>query len=278
MRLFSEILQSEIEEHLNRIPVNSADTVLYFEYAIKITIDGLQKLKSFFLTYRFKNHFEEIEFFREIKPKFAGNLIFYHAIYSIETNKPFGSKKVICKYYKNELAKLSLFFNDNLEFYRYYRSGNQYLDSKYFVRGQYDIKMTLDSFYFHADPKFSTSHDYKLAQIIANDAIKKFLEEKIETLRNDVPIPIAPQSTQKWTGSKVELVELIYALHTEGVLNNGASGLKEMATFFESTFNIDLGQFNRVFLEIRNRKSERTKFLNSLKNKLIIRMDNADEN
>jgi hypothetical protein len=74
------------------------------------------------------------------------------------------------------------------------------------------------------------------------------------------------------------LIELIYALHTEGVFNNGTSGLKEVTTFFESAFNIDLGQFNRVFLEIRNRKCDRTKFLNTLKNKLIIRMDDADEN
>jgi len=76
----------------------------------------------------------------------------------------------------------------------------------------------------------------------------------------------------------VALIELIYALHTEGVFNNGTSELKEVTSFFESTFNVDLGQFNRTFLEIRSRKCERTKFLNTLKEKLILRMDDADEN
>ena len=73
-------------------------------------------------------------------------------------------------------------------------------------------------------------------------------------------------------------MELIYALHADGVFNNGTSELKEVATFFESAFDVDLGQFNRTFLEIRSRQSERTKFLNTLKEKLILRMDDADEN
>ncbi|PKB18058.1 RteC domain-containing protein [Flavobacterium sp. 5] len=278
IKLFSESLKSELESKLELIPVQRNDSVLYAEHAMKIMIEGLEKLKSFSLKYKFKNKVEEIRFFREIKPQFASNLIYYNEIYNIETNKPFGSKKAIRKYYNNELTKLVSFFNDNLEFYKYYRTGNRCLDIKYFVRGEYDIKMTLDSFYFQADQKFTTSHDYKVAQILANDLIKKFLEEKLESMNSNYTALASLNKKQKWTGSKVELIELIYALHTEGVINNGTSGLKEVTSFFESAFEIDLGQFHRVFLEIRNRKSERTKFLNTLKNKLIIRMDNADEN
>jgi len=107
------------------------------------------------------------------------------------------------------------------------------------------------------------------------------LETEISKLENKEVSNIAVipfRKTQKWTGSKVALIELIYALHTEGVFNQGASELKEVATFFEEAFEVDLGQFNRTFLEIRARKSERTKFLNTLKEKLILRMDDADEN
>jgi hypothetical protein len=111
--------------------------------------------------------------------------------------------------------------------------------------------------------------------------MKVFLEAQIgklgrKTIKIQSPSPLL--KGLKWTGSKVALIELIYTLHIEGVFNNGDSGLKEVTRFFEKAFNIDLGQFNRVFLEIRNRKSERTTFLNTLKNQLIIRMDEADEN
>jgi len=276
MKLFSESLKSELDSQLELIPVHKEESVFYAEHVIKILIDGLEKLRVFFFQYKFRHISEEIEFFREIKPQFASSLIYYNEIYAIESNKPLGTYKEIRKYYNSRLAKLNHFFNDNLEFYRYYRTGNRSLDANYFVRGQYDIKTALDSWYFHTDKEFSTSHDYKVAQILANDLLKKYLEAKLENVKNSTTAP--QHKNQKWTGSKVELIELIYALHAEGVINNGASGLKEVAVFFESAFDIDLGQFNRVFLEIRNRKSERTKFLNALKNKLIIRMDNADEN
>lgn len=281
MKLFAESLMSELEDQLKSIHLETQNPLKSAELAIKSNSIALERLKTFFIKYKMLNKKEEIEFFRDIKPQFTAKLIYYNEIYNIEIKKPLGSQKTKRKYYKAELLKLKVFFKENLEFYRYYRTGNNYLDNKYFVRSKYDTKLMVDSFYFQADHRFSTSHDYKLARILANDAITIFLLEQIEKLeRKPIKTPSyhSLSKSQKWTGSKVELIELIYALHTEGIFNNGASGLKEVTTFFESAFNIDLGQFNRVFLEIRNRKSDRTKFLNSLKNKLIIRMDEADEN
>ena len=281
MKLFSESLISQLEHRLIVIHLETENQILCAELAIKSIVIVLEKLKNFFIKYKLLNKKEEIEFFRNIKPKFASKLIYYNEIYTIETNKPLGSQKTIRKYYKAELLKLKVFFDENQEFYRYYRTNNQCLDATYFIRGKYDVKLTLDSFFFQADPRFSTSHDYKLAKILANDLLKSYFESELEKLENkkkSSPAPPSLHKSKKWTGSKVELIELIYALHTEGAINNGTSGLKEIASFFEYTFSIDLGQFNRVFLEIRNRKSDRTKFLNTLKNKLIIRMDDADEN
>lgn len=281
MKLFAESLMSELEHQLKLIHLETENQVQLAEQAIENSVAVLDKLKTFFIKYKRLNKKEEIEFFRDIKPKFTSKLIYYSEIYTIETNKPLGSQKTIGKYYKAELNKLKVFFEKNQEFYRYYRTGNNCLDNKYFIRAKYDLKLMVDSFYFQADHRFTTSRDYKVARILANDEIKVFLEEQMEKLgRKTITIqsPSPLSKGPKWTGSKVELIELIYALHTEGVFNNGTSGLKEVTTFFETAFNIDLGQFNRVFLEIRNRKSERTKFLNTLKNKLIIRMDDADEN
>lgn len=281
MKLFSESLLTELEQQLKSIHSETEKPILYAEQAIKRLISILEKLKTTFLNHHFENKSEEIDFFRNIKPQFAAKLIYYNDIYNIETNKPFGSQKAIRKYYNAELTKLETYFKENLEFYKYYRTGNRNLDNKYFIRGKHDIRHTLDSFYFQADHRFSTSHDYKVARILANDRIKIYLETEISKLDNkENPNTTATplRKTQKWTGSKVALVELIYALHTEGVFNNGESELKEVTTFFESVLDVDLGQFNRTFLEIRSRKSERTKFLNTLKEKLILRMDDADEN
>lgn len=279
MKLLSQKLMSELQQRLDKIHSETAEPLEYAELGIKASIAILEKLKTKFISHEFQDKREEIDFFRYCKPQLASKLIYYNEIYTIASNKPIGSKKTIRSYYKTELDKLEVFFNENLEFYRYYRTGNQALDNKYFLRGKYDLKLTLDSFYFQADQRFSTSHDYKVAKILANDAIKVFIETEILKLSNKPKDVISGTSAKshKWTGSKVALIELIYALHTEGVLNNGQTELKEVVSVFESAFGIDLGQFNRVFLEIRARKSERTKFLNVLREKLIWRMEDADE-
>ena len=281
MKLFSQSLLSDVDSQLKVIHSETLEPIEYAEKAIKMLIIQLEKLKTSFLNHQFQSKSEEIDFFRNVKPHFAAKLIYYNDIYNIETNKPPSSKKAICKYYNAELIKLETFFNENVEFYRYYRTGNQNLDHKYFIRGKHDFRHTLDSFYFQADHRFSTSHDYRVARILANDNIKKYLEKEISKVKNkEEPSAGLLPSTKKqiWTASKVALVELIYALHTEGVFNNGASELKEVTSFFEATFHVDLGQFHRTFLEIRSRKSERSKFLSTLREKLILRMDDADEN
>ena len=66
---------------------------------------------------------------------------------------------------------------------------------------------------------------------MANDLIQVYLEGEIHKLeKRMVPINTSDLTLgkQKWTGSKVALVELIYALHAEGVFNNGSSDLKDV--------------------------------------------------
>ncbi len=86
-----------------------------------------------------------------------------------------------------------------------------------------------------------------------------------------------PNVKMTWTAPKVSLIELLYALHTEGVFNNGAADLKEIAEYFEHIFEIDLGQYRRAFLEIRARKNDKTKFISTLNEALLKRMENSDE-
>lgn len=279
MKKYAQSLATELNHELDLIHSENTEPIEYAEKAIYSVVSILEKLKTFFIKYKFDNQMEEITFFREIKPKFASKLIYYNEVYNIEANKTFGSVKSQRKYYSSELAKMKDFFNQNLEFYKYYRTGNRCLDKKYFVRGKHDIKLTLDSFYFQADHRFSTSHDYKVAKILANDNIKIFIEEKLRRLqtRPQTHTVQTNNSTQKWTASKVALTELIYALHAEGVFNNGASNLKDITAFFETAFSVNLGHFHRTFLDIRSRTAERTKFLTNLRDKLILRMDNAEE-
>lgn len=274
------LLLLDLKEQLNFTDLEIDDPILRSENAMNIIINSIDKLREIFEKEKNVSQEIEIDFFKNIKPKFTSKLIYYNAIYKIETKKPHGGDRILKKYLNHELEKLKRYFDNNLEFYKYYRTGSNYLDTKYFTRGKFDIKLTLDSFYFEADHTFSTSHDFKVAKIMAHDLIQVYLEDKLLIMENREPkekSQVNPKLKQNWTGSKVALIELLYALHTEGVFNNGTSDLKDVAEYFENIFNIDLGQYHRAFLEIRMRKSDQTKFLNALKEKLVKRMENTDE-
>ncbi|VTP91500.1 RteC domain-containing protein [Sphingobacterium daejeonense] len=220
----------------------------------------------------FKNIDEEIHFFKYQKPVIVSKLIYYNAIYKIETRRPYGNKR-IKKYFAKELKKLKRFFDNNIDFYKYYRSNNSFVDEKFFVRGKHDIRLWLDTFYFEADHRFSTSHDYKVAKIIANDLIQVYLEDRL----NNINVKKSSDNSLKWTASKTALTELIYALYSHGVFNGGNTDIKLIAKGFEDAFNIELGDFYHTFMELKARKINRTKFLDSLCEALIKKMDEQDE-
>jgi hypothetical protein len=107
--------------------------------------------------------------------------------------------------------------------------------------------------------------------VIANKLLKEHIISLAETYKSSGDS--LEESPLTWTGSKADLIELIYGLETVGVINKGGADIKEIARRFESLFNISLGNFYRQFLDIRLRKKEKTTFLNQMKEKLEVRMD-----
>ncbi len=151
----SKIL-SNLEDQLKFIDLEQDDTIKCAELSIDVSRKALDKLKATMLKHKFRSQGEEIIFFKKTKPKFLAPLIYHLKVYKIESRKPNGSDKIRRKYLLNELDKLKHYFDSNLDFYRYYRTQSNYLDHKYFLRGKYDIRLTVDSFFFEADdtPKY----------------------------------------------------------------------------------------------------------------------------
>lgn len=270
----------ELNEQLSFINLEMDDLVTKSVKSTEITLKVINNIKKQFLKDKTMSLDSEIDFFKNIKPKFTSLYIYHNAIFKIETKMPHGGENITKKYLNKELKKLKRFFDNNLDFYNYHRTGSSFLDFKYFVRGNYDVSLRLDSFYFEVDHNFSTSHDFKLAKVLAYDRIQVYLETKLSNIGKKLDVEksqLEPKGKMIWTANKVALTELLYALHTKGAFNNGAAELKEIASYFEEIFNIDLRQYRRTFLEIRERKSDRTKFLNTLAVGLNKRMEETDE-
>jgi len=270
-KIHNEILNKLITT-IDELEFESDFSIQKTETIIKLIIQSLSDLKEYVLKNGFKNTDEEIQFFKYLKPAIVSKLTYYNAVYKIETKKPYGEKQTK-NFLTKELNKLKKFFDNNIDFYKYYRSNNSFLDENFFIRGKHDIRLWLDTFYFEADHRFCTSHDYKVAKIIANDLIQVYIEDKLNSNYRKV----FDNSSLNWTASKTAMTELIYGLHSKGVFDNGNADIKLIAKTFESVFNIDLGDFYHTFMELKARKINRTKFLDSLCEALIKKMDEQDE-
>ncbi|WP_156309403.1 RteC domain-containing protein [Sphingobacterium endophyticum] len=271
MEKFYEETLYKLETAIYELEIEGHCSICKIEAVIHLIIECLSKVKEYVLNRGFKNIDEEVHFFKHQKPAIVSKLIYYNAVYKIETKKPNGTK-LAKEYLNRELKKLKKFFDNNLEFYKYYRTNNSFIDDKLFIRGKHDIKLSLDTIYFETDHRFSTSHDYKVAKIIANDQIQVYIEDQ---LNNNIQKKPPNSFALNWTESKTALTELIYALHSAGAFGN--TDIIAIAKTFESTFNISLGDFYHTFMELKARKINRTKFLDSLRDALIKKMDEEDE-
>lgn len=265
----------QLDNGIDEVVLHSENIIPPLEYIIKLILRTLFNLQQYILKVGFDNIQQEIYFFKHQKPLIVSKLIYYNSIYKIEIERPYGGDKVIKKYLNSELYKVKKYFDHNIDFYKYYKTQSTYLDYKYFVRGNYDIRLILNSSYVGTDHTFSTSHDYEIAKIIANNLIYKYIEYQICDVDQEHKLSTLPKLN--WTSSKTSLAELIYALHSQGVFDNGNADIKQIAQSLEIFFNIELGDFYHTYSELKNRKINRTKFLDNLRDTLIRKMDEEEE-
>lgn len=269
MKLKSIELLNELNGQIEFLEAEFVDEILRAEEIVGVIIRTIETLKKLVVKYKFKNRNEEIHFFKEIKPQFTSKLYYYNTILRIETQKPVGGKEVLKKFYQSELDKIKTFFDDNLDFYRYFRFRNTFLDEKYFIRGNFDYKTKLENFFIELDPKFSTSHDNKVALIMAYDLLLIYIDKRIIELDvEDNRTAIQPKSKINWTGSKASLIELLYAVYKSNYFSGGNIEFSEVISEFESFLKIDLGNYYKTINDIKNRKNSRTKFLQFLNDNL----------
>lgn len=241
---------------------------------------SLEDMRTYIVNHPFSNKEEEIYFFKHIKPEVLSRLLYFTEIYNTEMRKPHGSIEVLKKYYNDRLDELTSYFESNLDFYQYYRSKATHLDSHYFVRGHIDFKLCPNCVPYDHDPEFSTCYDHKAAQILANDMLCIYLNKKLHGVDKQVIIAksrsFLPEHPFRWTATKIAAVELGYAIYAAGILNNGQADIKEIMTFMEASFQIDLGDYYRTYITMKDRKKDRTSFLNSLIKSLLKKMDEDD--
>ena len=278
-----EIIE-DLEKNLANLESETDNILASSQKAVAYCKSALSEIREVVHQNGFKNVQDEIKFFKKIKPKVFSKLIYHSEIFLIESKRPNSSNKVQRKFLIAEINKIHSFTNDNLEFYQYYRCNTTNLDDHFFLRSNVDIRLFLGNIYFMVDEQFSTSHDHTVAYIQAYDILTIYLKKELGRLdtkysANEI-LEIGKDlinSRLFWTGNKIALIELIYAIHSTGAINKGVTDIKIIAGVLEKLFHIELGDLYHAFAEIRMRKKDRTKYIDNLKLSLIQRMDDYDQ-
>ncbi|MFC0345543.1 RteC domain-containing protein [Epilithonimonas hispanica] len=261
-------LYEELDVKINVLWKERNDIVLTAEKSLIFVDEYVRRLKAMISVHHFENVADEIYFFKELKPLFISKFIYYSKVLEIEALKPNADNKTLKDFYETEQVKLQIFYNDNSEFYSYYRRKATYLDHKYFTRKSNDLKMRLSSSLYDLDEQFTTSHDSKVSIIKADELLQNYFTEQIRIIENPKSDLSNFDSKLSWSSSKVSLLEVLYSLHLTQCFNGGNIEFIEVVRETEKILRVDLGNFYKTIGEIKSRKYNRTKFLELLTNNL----------
>ena len=237
----------------------------------KVSKKAMNKLKNYISSYAFESKAEEVNFFKEIKPKFYSKYIYFINIHNYLLQQPTGGERIQRDYIEMHLAELKTFFDHNRAFYSYYRSGMNQLDEIYFIRGEFDVHAELED--FEEDEQYSTTHDYKLSKIIANEKFQDYLKLELAKIGHEEIMSIGgrkvfPFDHPKWTASPTDAAELLYGLQTSCAVNNGQIDIKELVGIWEFIFQMKINEPYHKLYDIAKRQTEMFVFFKRMQESL----------
>ncbi|WP_025144938.1 RteC domain-containing protein [Pedobacter jeongneungensis] len=279
MDKFSRALLTKMDTELQRIFIETENHLQQAEQSFYLMDSILKKLKEFFITYKFQDEKEEIIFFKEIKPMFLRELIFYNELYETEAHKPIGSEEELKHYYIKILEAKATYFDRNKHVYNYYRRGISNLDELWFLRKNLHAS-EVPVYMLDMDLTFTTPKSFILSKLQAYEKLCAHLNQQINppiatNIQNQTSFSNKNQLT--WTDTKSALIELAYALQARGAINFGKGDVIQVVNVLEAAFNVNVGNPYRVFHGMLIRKKSRHPFLDDLTVSLDRMLDQKDE-
>ncbi|MEO6850518.1 MAG: RteC domain-containing protein [Mucilaginibacter sp.] len=268
MKDFVKQLYLELEEDLSTFSEIGTTPVNRLTGSLKCVAAALNNLKAFFEKQAFVSEADEIYFFKYQKPRFYCWNIYLVEEFSINNNLPIGSSGMQRQYYLNELDLIERTRNQYRTVYQYYLDHDTNRDKEYFLRSDF-VSFLPGQDYNQPVDGFSTNQDYLFSKFRAGDMLQEFLILKIAESEKNVAEPLAQQlllrNSRRWTGEKINLIEIAYGIYFTGQMNDGKADIKEIISWLETSLSISLSQAYRMFLDIRRRKTTRyAKFLESM--------------
>lgn len=268
-------LQATLERELAEVETKIPNVLERFKTGAQIADRAEEELKQLVLDAAFESKEDEIYFFKHIQPSILSKKIYYSQLFRIEADRPKNIREDYKKFLDQELQRITMFFEVHNALYLYFRGGSADKDEQYFLRNSHynnEYPVDLDGM---LDTRFCTVTSFKLAELIALEEVSSYLSLKLDQLYG-LPRNMTYKPKLKWTDSKTDLVELVYALYCTGSFNNGVADLKQIFEWLENSLDIDFSNAYSHFRDIRMRKKEMATFLTRLKDSLLRRIEEME--
>ncbi|QEM03090.1 hypothetical protein DIU31_005985 [Mucilaginibacter rubeus] len=270
----------QLEQDLEHLSFQNYEPLEKLTSALKLIRQALSKLKEFIRNHPFKDAQEQIKFFKYVKPSFYQWQIYHTELYTIETGFPFDDTGKQIDYLNQELHYFERFFQQYAFLYQYFKLDADDLDNIYFISGE-SIQSVLLPEVPEVNPGFATSCDYLFSKFKAFEKLKAWVIEKLLYLKKNPASPLQlanDPDEMKWTGDTINLAEIGIGIYHTKQLNNGTATLSEIFRWLEEKLQVKIGIPSKRLSELRRRKRlSRTKYLDEMKENVVLKLDKDDE-
>ncbi len=256
---------SELENELLKTEEVSNNLFEQLEFAIGHCKIALDRMRELVVEEGFLDKEAEIYFFKKIKPCVYSKLLYYQAIFEIESTRQKIDEKNLRKFFLKELRKILKFLKKNRVRVQYYKSGHTHLDEHFFLRSNKEVPLQVKDCLSLLNEEFFTCRDHTFSVIMANEMLIEYITKEINKIDNqEEKEQVLFESNLCWTDSKMDAYEFIYAIYYAGSVNHGKATISDLAEAFERMFNIELKKDIYHAPSEMIQRNEPTKYLSRL--------------
>lgn len=146
---------ANMERKIQGMESESVSVIEEIEIGIRNSKLVLNKLREKILVQGFSSSTDERFFFKNIKPKALGYLIYYLMLSEYEINRPDNTSKNIKIHIENHLTPYQSYFREHKFFFQYMERKRTDRDNEYFLRHNGLIKFHPDALLYCMDEEFS---------------------------------------------------------------------------------------------------------------------------
>ncbi len=178
-----ELLHKELLQDIERCMSLELPEKERAESCFWIANNYWDKLKGLLKAKVFEDEYDEIDFFRNVKPQFTHYIEYFVILTEALMFVPRENLSALI-FWDGEMKRFKRFCDKHNEFVSYYESGQQYNDSMFYLRkNSGDLKFVISAPVYDVDADYCTSHDSFVRSYLAQKKYYDFAKKKLEEVK-----------------------------------------------------------------------------------------------